>query len=156
MHDATVFVHIRIYVSRYAYTVSLLCAPCAFLRINDLIFESFFLLLWHYYFYIAILKTLFCILKGLLRKEIDKIEASQYFGIECDSDEEMNEDESDVEYFSEDETSPRKAIDYDLDKMFEIVKKRDFNKWSMQTINTHYRKISPDASGRMQITRYFF
>lgn len=92
---------------------------------------------------------------GLLRKEIDKVEMSHYFGIECDSDDEVEEDESDAEYFSDDQVL-RKTIDYDLEKMFEIIKKRDFNNWSLRTIQNHYTKISDGAAGRMQIMRYGF
>lgn len=92
---------------------------------------------------------------GMLRKEVDEVEMSQYFGIECDSDEEGHEDESDAEYFSDDEIH-RKSVDYDLERMFEIICKRDFNNWSMATIHSRYRKISDGASGKMQITRYGF
>lgn len=90
---------------------------------------------------------------GLLRKEVDKVEMAQYFGVECDSDEEINEDESDCEYFS-DPGDQRHSVDYDIEKMFEIVKKRDFNKWSLKTIHHHYPKITDNPSGRMQISRY--
>lgn len=90
---------------------------------------------------------------GLLRKEVDKVEWSQYVGIECDSDLELEEDESDAEYVSEDEATRRKPIDYELDTMFEIVKKRDFNNWSMPTIHSRYKKISDGTGGRMQMTR---
>lgn len=72
---------------------------------------------------------------GLLRKEVDKLQTAQYFGTECDSDAEIEEDESDAEYFSDDEATRHQSIDYDLDKMFEIVKKRDFNHWSLPTIH---------------------
>lgn len=80
---------------------------------------------------------------------------SQYFGTECDSDDEIEEDESDAEYFSDDQVL-RKTIDYDLEKMFEIIKKRDFNNWSLGTICHHYRKIDEGSTGRMQLTRYCF
>lgn len=90
---------------------------------------------------------------GLLRKEVDKIETAQYFGTECDSDLELEEDESDAECFSDDEVTRHQTINYDLEKMFEIVKKRDFNKWSMQTIHHHYKQISEDSQGRVQISR---
>lgn len=91
----------------------------------------------------------------LLRKEVDKVQMSQYFGVECDSDDEIEEDESDAEYFSDDQIV-RKSIDYDLEKMFEIVKKRDFNNWSMETIHHHYKKVSIGSTGKMQLTRYCF
>lgn len=77
---------------------------------------------------------------------------SQYLGVECDSDEELNQDESDEEYEGDNEAQ-QKPIDYDLDKMFEIIKKRDFNKWSLSTIHSKYTKISDTPSGRMQLTR---
>lgn len=89
---------------------------------------------------------------GLLRKEVDKVQMSQYFGLECDSDDEMPEVESDAEYFSDDEVV-RQAIDYDIEKMFEIVKKRDFDKWSMSTIHNKYRKVHEGDAGRKQISR---
>lgn len=87
----------------------------------------------------------------MLRNEIDKVQISQYVGIECDSDEELNED-TDEESYSDDETL-RKVIDYDLDKMFEIVKKRDFNNWAMGTIHHNYKKVSEGDAGRKQISR---
>lgn len=65
---------------------------------------------------------------------------SQYDGIDCDSDEEFPEDDSNPKYFSDDESN-RKMVDYDLDKMFEIVSKRDFSKWSMSTIHHRYKKV---------------
>lgn len=79
----------------------------------------------------------------------------QYFGTECDSDDEIEEDESDAEYFSDDQVV-RKTIDYSLEKMFEIIKKRDFNNWSMGTICHHFTKLSDGSTGRMQLTRYYF
>lgn len=77
---------------------------------------------------------------------------SQYFGLECDSDEEL-QDESDEEYYSEDE-SLRKTVDYDIDKMFEIIKCRDFNKWSLSHIHNRYKKIDGGPNGRMQLSRW--
>lgn len=90
---------------------------------------------------------------GLLRKEVDKLQTAQYFGVECDSDLEVEEDESDAEGFSDDEMTRHQTLDYDLEKMFEIVKKRDFNHWSMQTIHHHYRQINDGGQGRTQISR---
>lgn len=92
---------------------------------------------------------------GLLRREVDKVKMSQYFGLECNSDEEMQKDESDVGYFNEDEVT-RNVPDYDPDKMFEIVNKRDFNKWSMKTIHHRYTKIHDESSGNMIISRQIF
>lgn len=90
----------------------------------------------------------------LLRKEVDKMEWTQYVGVECDSDLELKEDESDAEYFSDDPSDRQhQTINYDLDKMFEIVKKRDFNKWSMPTIHSHFRQIQDGPTGRVQLTR---
>lgn len=92
-------------------------------------------------------------LLGLLRKEHDKIEMSQYIGLECDSDVDIDEDESDPEYSSDDGGVYGKSLDYDLDKMFEIVSKRDFNKWSMGTIHHRYTKIAQGETDRKQISR---
>lgn len=78
---------------------------------------------------------------------------SQYFGIEHDSDEELQENETDGEEYESDDQTLRQTIDYDLDKMFEIINKRDFNKWSMSTIHTRYRKVRGDDYGRVQIFR---
>lgn len=90
----------------------------------------------------------------LLRKEVDKMEWAQYVGVECDSDLELKEDESDAEYFSDDPSDfLRQPITYDLEKMFEIVKKRDFNKWSLPTIHSHFRHIQDGSTGRSQLTR---
>lgn len=87
----------------------------------------------------------------LLVKEVDKVQMSQYFGIECDSDDEIKED-SDEEYYSDDE-AVRKVIDYNLDTMFEIVNKRDFHHWKLETIRHKWTKISVGDAGRKQISR---
>lgn len=88
----------------------------------------------------------------LLNKEMDKIEKSQYIGIECDSDEEFQEDESDVDYQSDD-ASTSKGVDYDIDKMFQIIKYRDFNKWSMSHIHNRFKQIHDGENGRKQLSR---
>lgn len=88
----------------------------------------------------------------LLRKEVDKVQMSQYLGIECVSDEDTEDDASDVDYFSDAETT-RKVVDYDLDKMFEIIKKRDFSKWSISHIHNQYTKIHQGDAGRKQLSR---
>lgn len=90
----------------------------------------------------------------MLQNEIEKVQLFQYFGIECDSDEEMNEDESDSEYFS-DPGDQRSSIDYGIEEMFEIVKKHDFHHWSMSTIHQHYSKMSAGDAGKKQISRCF-
>lgn len=77
---------------------------------------------------------------------------SQYDGLGFDSDDEMHEHGSDDEYQSDDD-SQRNVCTYDLDKMFEIVNKRDFNKWKMNTIHHHYRQVAEGHAGRMQISR---
>lgn len=87
-----------------------------------------------------------------LRKQVDVLQMSQYLGIECDSDEELQEDETDPDYYSDDEFT-RKVIDYDLDKMYEIVTNRDIKKWSLSTIHSKYKKISEGDAGRKQISR---
>lgn len=91
---------------------------------------------------------------GLLRKEIDKIEKSEYLGVAFNSDEEeeAEENESDREYFSDDETV-RKVIDYYIDTMFKIVQLRTSNKWSMATIHSRFRKVSEGEAGKKQISR---
>lgn len=82
----------------------------------------------------------------MLRKEIDKVQMSEFIGVECDSDEEEIEDESDVDYQSDSEAT-RTVVDYDIDKMFELKTKRDFNKWSLSYINNRYRKIQLGDAG---------
>lgn len=77
---------------------------------------------------------------------------SEFIGVECDSDEEEIEDESDVDYQSDSEAT-RTVVDYDIDKMFEIITKRDFNKWSLSHINNRYRKIQLGDAGRKQLSR---
>lgn len=57
-----------------------------------------------------------------------------------------------IEYFSDDE-STLKIVDYDIEKMFEIVKKRDFSKWSISTIHDRYEKIHLNDAGRKQLSR---
>lgn len=89
----------------------------------------------------------------LLRKEMDKVQMSQHNGIECDSDGEITGEESDQVYFSDDE-SVRKVVDYDLDQMFEIVKMRDFNKWSIRAIHNQFKQIHDGDAGQKQISRY--
>lgn len=77
----------------------------------------------------------------------------QFFGLEHDSDEEMQyDDQSDAEYQSDDDT-PRTVIDYDIEKMFDIIQKRDFNGWSLKTIHHHYKKIKEGETGRKQLSR---
>lgn len=88
----------------------------------------------------------------MLQKEIDKVQMSEFIGVECDSDEEEIEDESDVDYQSDSEAT-RTVVDYDIDKMFEIITKRDFNKWSLSYINNRYRKIQLGDAGRKQLSR---
>lgn len=94
----------------------------------------------------------FFLLLDFLRKQLDVLQISEFDGIECDSDEEIQEIDSDSEYYSDDETT-RNIIDYDLDKMFEIVKLRDFHKWSINSIHHRYRKVSNGDTGRKQISR---
>lgn len=89
----------------------------------------------------------------LLQKEIDKVQMSQYDGIECDSDGDITVEESDEECFSNDE-SVRQAVDYDLDQMFEIVKKCDFSKWSIGAIHNQYKQIHDGDAGKKEISRY--
>lgn len=68
--------------------------------------------------------------------------------------EESKSDEEEV--YSETEKESRRPLDYDLDKMFEIVQKRENNKWSLQTIKNHYKKISDNpGTARSQIWRFF-
>lgn len=95
----------------------------------------------------------FFVFVGLLRKEIDKVEMSQYFGVDYDSDQELNKEETESDYNSADERDIRNVITYDIDKMFEIVKKRDFNKWSIPTIHSKYKLIKDGDAGRKQLSR---
>lgn len=88
----------------------------------------------------------------MLRKEVDKVQMSQFVGLECDSDEEEQDDESDVDYQSDSE-STRSVVDYDIEKMFEIIIKRDFNKWSLSHIHDRYNKIKQGDAGRKQLSR---
>lgn len=84
---------------------------------------------------------------------MDNKEWAAYVGIECDSDLELEEDESDAEGFSEDEALQRQAITYDIEKMDEIIRKRDFNNWSLATIHNRYKQIQDGSTGRSQLTR---
>lgn len=87
-----------------------------------------------------------------MQKEIDKQETSYHIGTGFDSDQEIIEDSED-EYNSADEADMRRSLPYDLDTMFEIIKKRDFHKWSLATIHHRYTKIVDSAGGRTQISR---
>lgn len=80
---------------------------------------------------------------------MDKIQMSQYIGLVCDSDDEIQEDDSEIDANDSHET----IVDYDIEKMFEIVKKRDFSKWSISTIHGRYKKIHLDDAGRKQLSR---
>lgn len=88
----------------------------------------------------------------MLRKEVDKMQMSEFIGLAHDSDEEEVEDESDVDYYSDSEII-RTVVDYDIEKMFEIISKRDFSNWSISHINDRYRKIHLGDAGRKQISR---
>lgn len=88
----------------------------------------------------------------LLKKEIDEKEQHDYAGVHCDSDLEY-EDDSDEEYFSDTEVEIRKKLKYDIDTMFEIIYKRDFNKWSLSSIHNRWTQISKEDYGRVQIHR---
>lgn len=90
----------------------------------------------------------------MLRKEVDKVEMSQYDGIEYDSDDEFRE-ESDDEYQS-DEDIERHICTYDIEKMFEIITKRDFNKWRLATLQHRYKQIKLGEAGRKQLSRQIF
>lgn len=75
-------------------------------------------------------------------------------GVDFDSDQEIESD-SDDEFHSDTEAQPRLMVNYDIDTMFEIVRKRDFNNWKLCTISNRYKQISTNSStGRSQITRY--
>lgn len=87
----------------------------------------------------------------LLRKEIKAKEVDDFIGIGYDSDQEIATD-SDDEYHSSDEIQERKRIKYDLDTMYDIIRKRDFNKWKLSTIHNRYKNVSL-LSGRTQISR---
>lgn len=76
---------------------------------------------------------------------------AQYLGVECDSDAELYDSDQSETY--SDDGAKRKNIDYDIEKMFEIVKKRDFNKWSMDTIHHKYKKVCVGEAGRKQMSR---
>lgn len=89
----------------------------------------------------------------LLRKEIDEVEKSLYFGLDYDSDEEWQGDDDDEECASADEASSRQPVTYDIEKMFEIIQKRDINEWNLKTIHHHYKQIHEGDAGRKQISR---
>lgn len=74
---------------------------------------------------------------------------SQYDGLDYGSADEFNEFGSDDEYQSEDDDQ-RFVCTYGLDTMFEIITKRDFNKWKLGTIIQHYRQV---RQGRKQLSR---
>lgn len=91
-------------------------------------------------------------LLDMLQDEVNKVEMSQYIGLECDSDEEEMEDGSDTDYSSDDD-STRYVVGYDIDKMFEIINYRDFRQWSVEHIANRFRKIHTGDSGRKQLSR---
>lgn len=88
----------------------------------------------------------------MLHKETEKSEEANYTEVEINFDQE-NIDDSDDEAYSEDEATDRKSITYDIEKMFEIIHKRDYNKWSLSHIHNRYPQISSSAYGRTQISR---
>lgn len=91
---------------------------------------------------------------GLLSHEIQKSEMHDYLNLQLDSDGEMDPD-SDPDYQSADEATQRKPLDYDIDAMFEVIKKRDDHHWSLAHIHNRWKKISDDAYGRTQLSRFF-
>lgn len=75
-------------------------------------------------------------------------------GLDYDSDlEEIDEDGSDSEYHSADDAVDKSSLKYDLDKMFEIVYKRDYRNWNLKTVHKFYRKITDGPYGRVQMHR---
>lgn len=71
-----------------------------------------------------------------------------------DIDEEIKPD-SDDEYSSDEETASHSQMPYDVDKMFEIIDKRDNHKWSVPKLQHDYTKLlaNPDSM-RKQLSRF--
>lgn len=88
----------------------------------------------------------------MLNREIEKCKENDYIGIPSDFDAEKKED-LENEYFIKNVTINRKLLDYNINKMCEIIHKRDFNNWSLTTIHHHYTKIYNNNSGQMQLKR---
>lgn len=89
----------------------------------------------------------------LLCKEIDDKEKEDYTYIDIDSDMEI-EEESDDEAYSADEAPQRKVISYDIEKMFEIIERRDYHGWAIDTLKNRYRQLSENKStAKYQIHR---
>ena len=80
-------------------------------------------------------------------------EDEDFADVQINFDEEFIDDSAD-ETYSEDEGVERKRIKYDIDKMFEIIHKRDYRNWSLQSIHHNYTQIASSAYGRTQISRY--
>lgn len=115
---------------------------------------SFYLkYLYYKYIFYNTLHIIYTTFLDLLRKEVDRREMSQHDGLGFDSDYEFADNESDDEYQSADENISREVCTYDIEKMFEIVNKRDFNKWKMNTIHHSYRQVHDGSAGRKQISR---
>lgn len=91
---------------------------------------------------------------GLVRKEIEGREKEDFVTLGIDSDHELDSSDDEDAYHSESEANYRKTVDYDLDKMFEIIRRRDSNKWSINTLQHRYHKLSANPSTfRSQLTR---
>lgn len=88
-------------------------------------------------------------LKNESEREIDNL-----IGVGIDWDEE-SECDSDDEIHSEDEIERRAILklNYDIDTMYEIVCRRDFNQWNLSSISHRYRQIVNSSTGRSQISR---
>lgn len=88
----------------------------------------------------------------MLQKQMKRREDEDFVEVQIDFDEDYADD-SDDETYSEDEGMEVKRMKYDIDKMFEIIHKRDYRNWSLATIHNHYTQISSSAYGRTQISR---
>lgn len=87
-----------------------------------------------------------------MQQEIDKNDYEDFIGVSFDHEQEIYE--SDEEYYSESEVGERKMPKYDLDTMYDIIQRRDFNKWSLSTITHRYKQLSKnETTTRKQISR---
>lgn len=75
-----------------------------------------------------------CISTEILENEYEKKEIEDLNGVGFDYDQEIESD-SDDGFHSDTELQHTGTLNYDIDTMFEIVRKRDFNNWSLPTIS---------------------
>lgn len=90
-----------------------------------------------------------------MRKEIEERQREEFVALGIDSDHELDSSDEESTCYSESEAPASPSdLNYSLDQMFDIIKRRDFNQWSSDTIRHRFKKLSTNPSTfRSQLTR---